>query len=327
MASISDDRPAFSTGILRFQPLYHERVWGGRELSRRFGRELPDGGPIGESWEVVDRPEAQSIVCGGPWDGTSLHTLWQDHRDEVFGLSAPKTPDFPLLVKILDARDTLSLQVHPPDSCAAELGGEPKTEMWVVVDAEPGAALYCGVKEGVGREDFAAALAAGTAADCVPRLPVRSGDAIFIPSGRLHAIGAGLVIFEIQQNSDTTYRVFDWNRVGLDGKPRPLHVEESLRCIDFTDTTPELTPPDAPVLASCEHFEVRRHRVVAGQSVSWGHAGDFSIVAVVSGEVVFAGEALKPGDFAMVPAALSEDARRLSAMSDAELLETTFGRR
>ena len=123
MASISDDRPAFSTGILRFQPLYHERVWGGRELSRRFGRELPDGGPIGESWEVVDRPEAQSIVCGGPWDGTSLHTLWQDHRDEVFGLSAPKTPDFPLLVKILDARDTLSLQVHPPDSCAAELGG------------------------------------------------------------------------------------------------------------------------------------------------------------------------------------------------------------
>lgn len=327
MASISDHCRAFSTGILRFQPLYHERVWGGRELARRFGRELPDGGPIGESWEIVDRPEAQSVVRGGLWEGTSLHTLWREHREEVFGVSAPQTSVFPLLVKILDARDTLSLQVHPPDSCAAELGGEPKTEMWAVVDAESGAALYCGVKEGVGRDEFAAALAAGTAADCVPRLLVRSGDAIFIPSGRLHAIGAGLVIFEIQQNSDTTYRVFDWNRVGLDGKPRPLHVEESLRCIDFTDTNPELTPPDAPVLASCEHFEVMRRRIVAGRTVSWGHAGEFSIIAVVSGEVFLAGEALRSGDFAMVPAALSEEARSLVALSDAELLETTFGRR
>ncbi len=327
MASISGDRPAFSTGILRFQPLYHERVWGGRELARRFGRELPDGGPIGESWEIVDRSEAQSVVRGGPWHGTSLHTLWREHREGVFGLTAPQTSDFPLLVKILDARDTLSLQVHPPDSCAAALGGEPKTEMWVVVDAEPGAALFCGVNEGVGRDEFAAALAAGTAADCVPRLPVRSGDAIFIPSGRLHAIGAGLVIFEIQQNSDTTYRVFDWNRVGLDGKPRPLHVEESLRCIDFSDTTPELTPPDAVVLASCDHFEVLRRRVVAGQSMSWGNAGEFSIIAVVSGEVLLAGESMGPGDFAMVPAVLTEEARNLVAFSDAELLETTFGRR
>jgi mannose-6-phosphate isomerase len=312
--------------LLRFRPIYQERVWGGRRLADRYGRELPEGKVIGESWEISDRPEAQSVVVNGPLAGTTLHGLWEGEREAVFGHGAPDGPVFPLLVKILDACDTLSLQVHPPDHCAAALGGEPKTEMWAVVHAEPGAALYCGVKEGVGREEFAAALAAGTVADCVPRLPVVSGDAIFIPSGRLHAIGSGLMIFEIQQNSDTTYRVFDWNRVGLDGSPRPLHVQESLACIDFTDTAPTLTPPDAPVLASCRHFTVRRIIQPAHSQAHWGQPGDFSILAVVRGSATIAGESLRAGDFAIVPACLPAELRCVSsADQETEFLETSFG--
>lgn len=323
---MSHDTPSSIHQILRFRPIYQERVWGGRRLADRYGRELPEGKVIGESWEISDRPEAQSVVVNGALAGATLHELWERERESVFGSGAPDGPVFPLLVKILDACDTLSLQVHPPDHCAAELGGEPKTEMWAVVHAEPGAALYCGVQNGVGREEFAAALAAGTVADCVPRLPVTSGDAIFIPSGRLHAIGSGLMIFEIQQNSDTTYRVFDWNRVGLDGSPRPLHVKESLACIDFSDCHPALTPPDAPVLASCRHFRVRRIIQPAHSQAHWGQPGDFRILAVVRGSAIIAGESLKPGDFAIVPASLPSSLRTVTTGDDeTEFLETTFG--
>jgi mannose-6-phosphate isomerase len=155
---------------------------------------------------------------------------------------------------------------------------------------------------------------------------VTSGDAIFIPSGRLHAIGAGLMIFEIQQNSDTTYRVFDWNRIGLDGTPRPLHVQESLACIDFSDCHPALTPPDAPVLASCRHFRVRRIVQPAQSTTPWGMPGDFSILAVVRGSATIAGESLKPGDFAIVPASLPASLRTVqTGHEETEFLETSFG--
>src|SRR5207302_7774492 len=147
---------------------------------------------------------------------------------------------FPLLIKILDAQEKLSLQVHPPAHKAAALGGEPKTEMWYIAEAEPGAELYVGLKQGVTRTEFERKISSGTVAECFHRIAVREGDTMFLPSGRVHALGAGLVIFEIQQNSDTTYRVFDWNRVGLDGKPRELHVTESLENIDFEDFEPGL---------------------------------------------------------------------------------------
>ena len=144
------------------------------------------------------------------------------------------------MIKILDAREKLSLQVHPPAGKAAELGGEPKTEMWFIADAAPGAELFVGLKRGVTRAEFEKKISEGSVAECFHRIPVHAGDAMFLPSGRVHAIGAGLVIFEIQQNSDTTYRVFDWNRVGLDGKPRELHVAQSFASIDFNDFEPKL---------------------------------------------------------------------------------------
>lgn len=309
---------------IRLKPLYMERVWGGRTLERAFSRELPEGGPIGESWEVVDRSGEQSVVVGGEFDGLSLHDLWTHHRLDVFGASAPDSSRFPLLIKILDARDTLSVQVHPPAPVAADLAGEPKTEMWYIARADDDAALYVGVKPGVDAAAFANAIDTGTVEQLIHRLPVRSGDFIFVPSGRLHAIGAGLLIFEIQQNSDTTYRVYDWGRLGLDGKPRALHIEQSLKCIDFTDTAPTLGHALDGVLVKCPHFVVREIAVEPEGQVSYGAPGEFSIVALVEGHAALGDTRLAPGDVVLVPAALSREARVLSSAGGARLLSTTF---
>src|ERR1035441_10121685 len=184
-------------------------------------------------------------------------------------------PRFPLLIKIIDARETLSLQVHPPPDKAAQLGGEPKTEMWYVAQAGPGAEIFVGLKKGVTRAEFESKLARQTVAECFHRIPVKPGDAMFLPSGRAHALGAGTVIFEIQQNSDTTYRVFDWNRLDEHGKSRPLHVEQSLASINFADIEPPLLPRQtAPAhpgtirpLTRNELFEVSLRQMAEGDSL------------------------------------------------------------
>ena len=225
---------------LRFQPIFKERVWGGRDLEELYQKTLPPNVPIGESWEITDRPEGVSVVANGPLNGKDLRWLMEHRTGELLGSVRPQAGRFPLLVKILDAQEKLSLQVHPPAAIAPQLGGEPKTEMWYVAHARPGAELYVGLRRGVTRAEFQRKIKDGSVAECFHRLPVQGGDVMFLPSGRVHAIGAGIVIFEIQQNSDTTYRVFDWNRVGLDGKPRDLHVEQSLRCINFDDFEPAL---------------------------------------------------------------------------------------
>jgi mannose-6-phosphate isomerase len=225
---------------LTFQPIFKERVWGGRNLEVLYHKPLPPGPPIGESWEITDRPEGISVIANGPLAGRTLRWLMEHHRREVLGPNAAETGAFPLLVKILDAAQTLSVQVHPPASVASSLHGEPKTEIWYVAQATPEAALYVGLRKGITRPEFEAHIKAGTVAECLHRVPVSGGDVMFLPSGRLHAIGAGNVIFEIQQNSDTTYRVFDWNRTGLDGKPRALHIAESLASINFEDIEPRL---------------------------------------------------------------------------------------
>jgi len=224
-----------------FQPILKERIWGGRELERLYAKPLPPGKPIGESWEISDRPGDASVIANGPLAGKTLRWLMENHAAEILGKAKPAAEGrFPLLCKILDAREKLSLQVHPPADKAKKLKGEPKTEMWFITDAAPDASLYVGLKRGVTRAEFEKKISDGSVADCFHRIPVRAGDAMFLPSGRVHAIGDGLVIFEIQQNSDTTYRVFDWNRVGLDGKPRELHVAQSLASIDFKDFEPKL---------------------------------------------------------------------------------------
>ena len=226
---------------LVFHPIFKERVWGGRELERLFAKNLPAGKPIGESWEISDRPGDASVLANGPFAGKNLRWLMENHAAEILGDAKPAAENrFPLLCKILDAREKLSLQVHPPASKAAELRGEPKTEMWFIAEAAPRASLFVGLKRGVTRAELEKKIRDGSVAECFHRLPVKAGDAMFLPSGRVHAIGAGIVIFEIQQNSDTTYRVFEWNRVGLDGKPRELHVAKSLASIDFDDFEPTL---------------------------------------------------------------------------------------
>jgi mannose-6-phosphate isomerase len=224
-----------------FHPVFKERVWGGREIERLYGKKLPPRAPIGESWEISDRPGDASVIANGPLAGKNLRWLMENHRAELLGDAKPANENhFPLLCKILDAREKLSLQVHPSANKAAGLGGEPKTEMWFIADAAPGAELYVGLKRGVTRAEFERRVQDGSVAQCFHRISVRAGDAMFLPGGRVHAIGAGLVIFEIQQNSDTTYRVFDWNRSGPDGKSRELHVAQSLASIDFGDFEPSL---------------------------------------------------------------------------------------
>jgi len=269
-----------------FEPIAMERVWGGRMLETHFQRNLPSAtAPFGESWEMVDRAEAQSVLGTGPLAGMTLHELWSTRREEIFGTGLVDSDRFPLLVKILDARDDLSIQVHPPESLAAEMGGEPKTEMWYIAAATEGARLVVGLRAGVTRESFTDAIRNGTVAEQVHEIPVSAGDFVFIPSGRLHAIGAGLLIFEIQQNSDTTYRVFDWNRLGLDGKARQLHIEESLASIDYSDIEPRLDQAQGHVIAACEYFVVERFAMALGEMIGCARADRFSLLHIVEGEL------------------------------------------
>jgi len=315
---------ATSCGVepITFKPLYMERVWGGRELERVYGRELPDATkPYGEAWEIVDREGEQSVVDEGPLAGKSLHELWTTRREELFGDGYGAHPRFPVLIKVLDARDDLSIQVHPPLHLAAELGGEPKTEMWFIADCDPGAKLHVGLKHGVTRADFEQAIAAGSVADCVHAIQPRPGDSIFIPSGRLHAIGAGFLIHEIQQNSDTTYRVFDWNRLGLDGSPRDLHVAQSLASIDFDDLEPAMDTAQGDTLASCPFFKTDRKPLSASAEISNPEAGKFSILSVVDGELESAaGRRFGKGRFLILP----RGATPLRAVADATVLQITL---
>jgi len=302
---------------LQFDPILKERVWGGNRLQRLFRKPAHPGQPIGESWEISDRPEGVSVIKNGPLAGKDLRWLMQHHRDLLLGPHAAAHARFPLLCKILDADQKLSLQVHPPPAIAAQLGGEPKTEMWFIAQAEPGAELYVGLRRGVTRELFERKIADGTVADCFHRLPVQRGDVIFLPSGRVHALGAGLVIFEIQQNSDTTYRVFDWNRAGLDGKPRDLHVEQSLACIDFDDVEPVLI--DAPwqmfqgmrrrPLVQSDLFRVDQVGLSPRSRLPI-EGGQMRVIATVEGVLLLASGShscqLGAGEFCLLPAAVPE---------------------
>jgi mannose-6-phosphate isomerase len=306
---------------IRFEPLYQERVWGGRWMERLPGRRLPGDAPYGESWELVDRADAQSVVRGGIWAGRTLGDLWSRERWRVFG-GAPGPERFPLLIKILDAEETLSVQVHPPADIAPELGGEPKTEMWYLLDALPDAALYAGLRRGVGRDAFAAALAAGTVEQTLHRIGVRAGDAMFIPSGRVHAIGAGCRILEVQQNSDTTYRVFDWNRTGLDGKPRALHIEESMRCIDFADPEPALAAPGADgTVVECPLFRVERLSV--RDPVEFLRDAPWAVGFVVAGALRWGTESFERGETFLVPAGAAGGRCEAESAGGAEVLRIT----
>jgi len=305
---------------LRFEPVYRHYLWGGRRMESLLGRDLAPGMPYAESWEIVDHGDDQSVVRFGPLAGHTLHELVAADRDALLGSHArrpaagPLRDRFPLLLKFLDAAENLSLQVHPDDAMAArldppELG---KTEAWFVLAAEPGSRIHAGLKPGVDRNALARAIDEGACAECVHSFEARPGDALLIPAGTVHALGAGLLVAEIQQAADTTFRLFDWNRVAPDGKPRPLHVEQALEAIDFAARPPAAVHTAAAAtgttqqILDCPYFTLIRWDL--SRPALLGGDGHCHLLRGLDGAVQIAGatanEPLGLGQTILLPAAL-----------------------
>ena len=289
---------------IKFEPIYQERVWGGRNLESFLGRMLPKDQVIGESWEIVDRPDAQSMTS----DGRLLRDIIEADPHGIMGANWPSDRPFPILVKWLDCQEKLSLQVHPPASIAPSLGGEPKTENWYIASAEPHATLMAGLKKGITRNDFESNLQSNTLEPLIHTIPVKTGESIFIPSGRIHAIGAGNLILEIQQNSDTTYRVYDWDRVGLDGNPRQLHTQESLKSTNFNDFEPETIQPvqQDQLLVESDVFNLNKRVLEVGSTLRF-EVGEPRILSVVDGclQTPYEDIPIIKGDNILIPASSS----------------------
>jgi mannose-6-phosphate isomerase len=253
---------------LKFIPILKRLRWGGRRLGDLLGKSIGPDADYAESWEVCDHGADQSVVASGPWSGWSLQRLVREQGVDLLGQHAGIL-QFPLLMKFLDARDRLSVQVHPNDDQARQLipGERGKTEAWVILEAGPESCVYTGLRPGVNEALLRRAAHQGSIADCLHRVPVAAGDCLFIPAGTVHAIGEGIVLAEVQQSSDVTFRLFDWNRTGSDGRPRPLHLEQAITCINFSrgpvdKVTPAPTAipgPHTEELVSCPHFTIRRH--------------------------------------------------------------------
>jgi len=311
---------AYRTGMdydlypLLLTPVYKDYIWGGTRIPERYGRDVTLD-ICAESWEVADRPEGMSVVANGSLSGTLLSELVAAMGNTLIGTAAPPGP-FPLLIKIIDARQTLSVQVHPNDGNAAACGGEAKTEMWYVLDAAPGAKIFAGIREGVDEEQLLAAIDGQELENILPAIPAVPGEAVFIPGGTLHAIGAGCLLLEIQQNSNTTYRVYDWGRVGHDGKPRELHVEKALQVIDWNGPPPlPIAPRQAGAPATGPVHDVVRSPLFHVDRLSVTSAGridqdgtSFTSLFLESGELQVCGggvtETLRAGTSCLIPAAL-----------------------
>ena len=308
---------------LRFEPIYQYRLWGGRRLANLLSVPLPGDGPIGEAWILSDRDDHQSHVSNGPLKGRTIGQVLEQFPEQLLGKSAQRFHRFPLLLKFLDAHEMLSVQVHPTAANADLLpaGETGKTEAWVVLEAEPKSRIYAGLKPGTTADDLRRALANGTVADRLACITPKPGDAVFIPAGTVHALGGGVVVFEIQQNSDVTFRLYDWGHVDVKtGKPRALQVEQALACIDFAEDSAGLvapvverkTPVERERLFDCEHFRLWRLR---GQSpFIVGAAGMPRVLVCIegTGQVEHGGAAYEVGrgDVWLLPAVVGECAFR-----------------
>jgi mannose-6-phosphate isomerase len=289
---------------LTFEPIYKEKIWGGRKLAELFDRDLPEG-QIGESWDVAAHPNGMSVVDQGELEGRTLQELIEMYGSEL-GVSEEK---FPLLLKFIDAADDLSVQVHPDDDYAAAHEGDElgKTEMWYIVHSEPGGRIIWGTKEGVTRDDFARALQTGGQAvlDCLNQVEVKAGDIFPISAGLIHALGKGVVVAEIQQNSDTTYRVYDWDRVDETGKGRELHIDKAL---DVTDFSPEARSFDYQYERCAKYFQLRVLEAPVKQALDL--SGRFHLLTPVTASAVVhwdGGElALRKAQACLIPACLGE---------------------
>jgi mannose-6-phosphate isomerase len=321
---------------LRFIPVYKHHLWGGSRFRSVLGRELATDRPYAESWEISDHPAGQSIVQSGPLAGTALGDLMKSCGSQILGRHYPR-PRFPLLLKYLDADQRLSLQVHPDDALAAKLGlSDPgKTEAWYIVHAEPGSSIWCGFQRPARPEDLRAAIAAGRLDDWLYRFQPAAGQCLFIPPGTIHTLGDGVLVAEIQQTSDTTFRLFDWNRLGPDGNPRQLHVDQGLLAIDYQRTAVQpvqarrlrnLTalsgdppqgdralsePPSANCghvdrLVDCDKFILDRWRLEGRASI--GGDDRCHLLTVIQGAMQLAGDwaehPLAVGQSCLIPAAI-----------------------
>jgi mannose-6-phosphate isomerase len=292
---------------LKSVPIFKHRIWGGQKLKEVFGKDLPPDAKIGESWELADLPQDKSLIANGPFQGQTLASLVARYPEQIIGDREPPRP-FPLLIKLLDAEDVLSVQVHPDRQTCRRMGrGEPKTECWYIIHAEPGAVIYKGLDKKVTRQQFAQAIEKGTTAELLAEVPVQAGQCHFVPAGTAHAIGPGLLIAEIQTPSDTTYRVFDWNRVDEAGRPRQLHVEEALESIHFDVTADRLPVTTIGRLVDCEYFKLDKgHRLEGGELLlTRGRMRTFIIVSgsgtILSSETDAVD--FRAGDCLVVPAA------------------------
>ncbi|MDI6447506.1 type I phosphomannose isomerase catalytic subunit [Anaerobaca lacustris] len=292
---------------MKCKPIFKERIWGGQGLETAFGKALPPGKKIGESWELADLPQGKTTIANGPFQGRILADIVRDHPEEITGVGDFPKP-FPLLIKLLDAREVLSVQVHPdPQTCRRMGRGEPKTECWYIIDAEPGAVIYKGFKEPITRERFVRAVEDGTTADLLAKVPVEPGQCHFLPAGTAHAIGGGLLIAEIQTPSDTTYRVYDWDRLDDAGNPRQLHIEEALESIHFDVTADRLPVATIGRLVDCEHFKVDKGHRIRGAELLLAR-GQMRTILALSGSGTIESAQADPVDFAagdclVVPAA------------------------
>ncbi|MBY0523721.1 MAG: class I mannose-6-phosphate isomerase [Gemmataceae bacterium] len=326
-----DDVPLYP---LRFEAIFQHRLWGGRRLGEFLRQPLPDDGPIGEAWVLSDQPDQPTRVANGPLRGQTLRQLMEHSRNGLLGPDAAKHERFPLLLKFLDARDTLSVQVHPDDHHEHLLppGQRGKTEAWVVLHAEPGSCIYVGFKPGVGPRELRQAMKEQRVAECLASFAPRAGDCVFLPAGTVHALGSGLLLFEVQQNSDVTFRLHDWDRIDAKtGTPRQLHVEEALACIDFSMHSGR---PVVPVregdgslarerLVSCKHFRLWRRRT--RQPVAVGGAGRCTILTCTQGAAELQcgnqSETIRCGDVWLLPAAVANCRLVPNPVHGAELLE------
>jgi mannose-6-phosphate isomerase len=309
----------------RFERIFLEKVWGGRALEKTPGIALPDGLRVGETWELVDRTGENSIVAEGADAGRSLRELLATRGREILGNVQPNAAGrFPLLVKYIAANENLSIQVHPDDAAAARLGAgaEGKTEAWYVLGAEPGASVYVGLDPAVTAADFAARATRPGAEEMLTRFEVTPGDCIAVHGGTVHAIGAGVTLLEVQQNSDTTYRVYDWGRVGLDGAPRATHVEAALAVARFGERSrPPMRAAQAgwtargaalrtARLSRTDYFAIDVHEIRGTARMS--SEGGCAIYVVVAGTGHIAGTRdagtwpLRRGDTWLLPASLDE---------------------
>lgn len=302
---------------LTFTPVFKDYPWGGRNLETKLGRTIPDG-IVAESWEIAAHANGSSTVLNGPLAGKTLPEVMSELGESLVGENSQDALElgrFPLLIKILDANRWLSVQVHPDDDYGMQHENEwGKTEMWVVLHAELGAELIYGFKAGVTRERYAQEIAEDRSADSLHRLAVKPGDVIFVPSGTIHALGPGIMVAEIQQNSDTTYRIYDW------GRPRPLHIEKSLDVLNFEQIEPGTTTPivmledgglRVEMLASCDYFQTERIALPIGTDFFGECDGEtFEIWAVIEGKatIYWEGEpvTISQVGWVLIPADLGE---------------------